>query len=88
VTVTRRPYAPCPYCGKATDADAPAPGTDENVGAPGPGDVSVCFYCAGISIFTETGLRKPTEDERAELLDDPDVIEAAAAVLGYRADMP
>jgi hypothetical protein len=81
---TRRAPAPCPYCGRVTDADSQFP-TDEDA-VPGPGDVSVCFYCAGIALYTETGFRKPTDEERAELLDEPDVIATAAAILGYRAE--
>jgi hypothetical protein len=85
--VTRRSSARCPYCSKETDADAPAPGTDDV--APEPGDVSVCFYCGGIILYVEGGgLRKPTDEERTELLDDPGVVEAVASVLAYRGVEP
>ena len=86
MTTVRRPSTACPYCSKENDAATPA-GTDAEA-VPGPGDVSVCFYCGGIAVFTETGLRKPTDAERADLLEDPLVIEAAGRVLAYRSEHP
>ena len=85
MTTTRRPPTPCPYCSKESDAATPAGGTEDDA-TPEAGAVSVCFFCGGIALFTETGLRKPNDAERVELLADPRVIEAAGAVLAYRSE--
>ena len=36
----------CPYCGHILDAHS----ADE--GFPAPGDISICFYCGGLNIFS------------------------------------
>lgn len=77
----RREPVRCPYCGERTDCDTPVYADIK----PTPGDVAVCFYCAGIAIYTEDGQRKPTEDERVELLKDEHVTRAVSAILGFRA---
>jgi hypothetical protein len=72
----------CPTCGATMDASTDAYGT----AAPGTGDVSVCFYCAGLAIYDGGGLREVTASERAELLADDRVTQVVGAVLAYRAD--
>lgn len=70
----------CPSCAKVMDAVS---GVDHDE-APRPGDVSLCFDCGAVLIFTDTlGLRKPDPMEmlRIELSDDWKRIEKAQAVI-------
>lgn len=63
----RMPDCACPHCGKVQDA---ASGLSSHY--PEPGDISVCFDCAGVSVFGENGARtRWPEDEPMpqELLD-------------------
>jgi hypothetical protein len=57
---TRTISSPCPHCGKSLDG-----ATDPTGGAvPSPGDLTLCVYCAGVSIFGEDmQLRTATEEE-------------------------
>lgn len=48
---------------------------------PSDGDVSVCLYCAELSIFDHGRLRTPTDTERTAILDDPKVVAVIAAVV-------
>lgn len=57
----------CRTCGKALDASMGVDGKNE----PSPGDFSVCLYCATVSVFTETGVRRPTRDEDRAMRDSP-----------------
>ncbi len=72
-----RPGDDCPYCGAVNDAATGLTGAR----VPSPGDVGVCFSCAGLLIFQEVGVRVPTDLERSELLSDPGVVRAVGAVL-------
>lgn len=66
----------CPHCGRINEAhDGPT-----RDATPKPGDVSLCWGCGGVGIFTETGVRKPTPDEAAELEAAPKVKAAQAAI--------
>ena len=57
---SRLPLASCPSCGKKLNA---ATHPTEDV-TPSPGDVTICFGCQDLLIFTEDlGLRRPTEAE-------------------------
>lgn len=58
----------CPHCGRVNTHHATA-----NPVEPSPGDLSLCWKCGGISVFTEDGIRKPTDEEAAEFDQDPDV---------------
>ncbi|WP_032376787.1 hypothetical protein [Rhodococcoides fascians] len=60
----RMPGRPCPHCKSVVDATM-AMGNPAN--RPSPGDVNVCVYCAGVSLFTEDGFRLPTASEAREL---------------------
>lgn len=67
----------CPMCGAHLDAhtDALNPLDPDPV----PGDVSVCFYCAGILKFgDDLRLRRPTVDELVALPWDVWRVQAAA----------
>lgn len=73
--------SPCPYCARTNDAAVAEDGRDDR---PTPGDYSVCFYCAGVAVFSADGVRKPTEAERAELVEDPHVHAAVGDLLVWR----
>lgn len=51
--------------------------------APVAGDVSICWHCTGIGIYVQTlfGLtsEKPTDEEMAVLMSDPELRSALAA---------
>lgn len=59
----------CHGCGSRIDCVTPVEGLER----PGPGDVSICWYCGIVAIFTETGARPPTAAEAMQLAFDPDV---------------
>ena len=82
---TRGKPVQCWACGKTTDATTAVIGEDS---VPAVGDVSICFGCGELAVFTGNGVetRQPTEAERAELLDEPDVIRARGAVLAMIAE--
>lgn len=66
----------CPHCGRVNEAhEGPTPGA-----APAPGDVSICWACRGIGIYTEDGIRLPTPEEDAEIRNEPQLKEALAAI--------
>jgi hypothetical protein len=72
----------CPSCGYVTDATTGlfdlAPDATPTDGA-----VSVCIRCGTIGVFTGAGLevRRATAEEKGEMLADPRVRAAVAAVL-------
>ena len=82
---TRGDPVKCWACGKSTDSTTAVIGEDSR---PDAGDVSICFGCGELAIFTGHDLetRRPTDDERAEALDEPDVIRARGAVLAFIAE--
>ena len=59
----------CPHCGRCNDRHDR---TDDGPG-PQPENLSLCWGCGEISIFTVFGLRKPSDQERAEIMADPHV---------------
>jgi hypothetical protein len=66
----RHPALQCPYCTKTMDAAAVSPGHAPAM--PRTGDTAICLDCANASIY-EVGplgvaLRKPSPEERAEIL--------------------
>ncbi len=66
----------CPHCGRINDShDGPHP-ADKPVS----GDVSLCWGCGGLGIFTDGGIRMPTQQEQAELEADSQVRAAQAAI--------
>jgi len=75
---TRHDLITCPHCGHELNASTHVNGAD----APGPGMVSVCIYCAGVSVFGDgLELRPPTWLEAVECSLDPGVQRCVAAVL-------
>lgn len=67
----------CPSCGRLNDAHTGVSGK----AAPEPGDVSLCFGCAEPAIYTQDlQLRRPTDDERAEIIASP-LVEQARGIL-------
>ena len=63
--VTRMPKVHCPICGEKLDAASPA----EGQGTPGPGDVSVCFYCTAFLVFGEDMAPELMSEETYKALD-------------------
>lgn len=68
----RDPRARCPYCSYHTDQ---ATELGEHHHTPAEGDVSLCMRCGRLALFTGDGLRtrRPSRDERAELLTSREV---------------
>lgn len=64
----------CPWCGKLNTVVAPADGEASH--PPTDNDVSMCFGCGEVSVFTNEKLRKPTEQETIEIFTDPEVKQA------------
>lgn len=74
MTITRLKPHRCPHCGKRLNAAGTTDGADAR---PEPGDCTMCFGCGEWCVFADDlSLRKPSEDELVELLDDPDCQEA------------
>lgn len=75
----------CWDCGVVLTATA---ATDDEERPPDAGAVSLCVYCEAVGVFTGKGLesRKPTDEELAEILADPEVQSARkhAAVIRTR----
>ena len=75
-------WTTCPYCGERCDAHAEVA---DPAAQPRDGDCSVCFGCGEVAVYfaitpSVLALRQPTQDERRELLADPDVRRARAAI--------
>lgn len=74
---------PCPHCSRINENHSHAEGLER---ARQDGDVSVCWDCRGIGIYTigalGTALRKPTEAEATEITASPEI----RAVLGALAE--
>lgn len=70
----------CWSCGADNDAATGIGPTDP--GLPEAGSVSVCGYCAAVSIFTDTnlGTRRPTADELLDVMSDKTIRKAVAAI--------
>lgn len=68
----------CPACGRQHDQAMRVGGTEYH--APEVGDVSVCIRCSATAIWTPFGLRRPTEEEAAELAADPRIRQVQWAV--------
>jgi hypothetical protein len=70
----------CPHCGINNTGHASVKGND----APSPGDVSLCWSCHGLGLFTDDlDVRLPTPAEDAEIRAVP-VIAAALRTLQRR----
>lgn len=76
----------CPYCDSELDG---ATGVDEEGNAnrlPKPGDISICYKCANISMFDdELNLRRLTIEEEKEVLRNKIVVEVQRTILGVNA---
>jgi hypothetical protein len=68
----------CPWCNRKTDS---VTHVGEEPRYPEPGNLSMCFLCAEVSIFDENlMMRKPTVEEASEIYADPEVKEARRAI--------
>lgn len=70
----------CPGCGAENDGHYP---TSEHPGPPEPGSVSVCAHCLTIGIYTDTGIRLPTFEERRIIASDATVQRAVETVKAW-----
>jgi len=67
----------CTACGKLCDAATIANADDA---VPSPGDVTICFDCGHIMVFTkDMRLRDPTAAECLEIAGDKDILAAQKA---------
>ncbi|WP_143546583.1 hypothetical protein [Rhodococcus sp. 06-418-5] len=71
------PGRPCPHCKSVVDATA---AMGDPASRPRPGDVNVCVYCAGVSLFGEDSFRLPTAAEARELELIPEIQHAIRKV--------
>lgn len=79
------PLLECPFCFHEMDRSS---GVNHDK-APTPGAATICIRCGGVSLFDEgLQLRAPTEDERRELLELPEVraIQTAISACGLPRD--
>jgi len=87
MSAKRRPMGPfpgcqsedgCPTCGAMLGADTML---DDDDATPSPGDIGLCAYCAEVLVFDGDLIRRRAEgDLRAEVLADPRVATARAAI--------
>lgn len=67
----------CPKCGRENDRSTGL----ECARKPEPGDVSVCFGCYYVGIYSDDGtIREPTEDERREMAEPENAKRIADAI--------
>lgn len=68
----------CPWCGRRHDFHS---STDNPLKRPKPGNLSICWGCHQLAVYTEDlGLRRPTPDEATEAAQNPAVQQALAAL--------
>jgi hypothetical protein len=67
----------CPYCGRENDSHA---STDDPNSKPSEGDVSICYKCRNIGIFTEEGVRKASPEEDTEIRSHQNIQDALLAL--------
>lgn len=68
----------CPYCLRENDTHAP---TDNLEDQPSPGDVSICWKCHQIGIFTEDGtIRRASPEEDAKIRTEDNVRDALMVI--------
>ncbi|AZS06794.1 hypothetical protein SEA_RAELA_30 [Mycobacterium phage Raela] len=73
----------CPHCGRET-ACCMLFADPENHAHMKPEDAAICLYCSGMSIATKSGLRVCSDEEFIELILNPDMQKAIAAVAALR----
>jgi hypothetical protein len=78
----KMPTQQCLYCLARIDSSSPKPGNDAPT--PGDGDVTVCFLCGGLMVFTnELKLRLPTPQEFVLLIADEDVMKFRQDIIDF-----
>lgn len=72
----------CPDCGVINEAARQVGGEE----SPDAGDISVCFSCAGVNIFTGDGInvRPPTPEEWQELMYDELIMKTQERILALK----
>lgn len=72
------PPALCPHCSRELTGASAFEGGE---GPPQEGDVSICVYCAGVSLWAKGGgLRKPHPREAEQLSRDPQLARMRQAI--------
>ena len=67
---TTRINARCPLCDSLIEAS-----TSETNETPDPGDISICYHCGCMCIYTDAmGLRLPTGAEAKEILQNKEMV--------------
>lgn len=69
----------CPACGKDLDLHESTTGRHDT---PKPGDLSLCWGCGSVGVYTESAIRRPTDDEQEWIGTVPEVQNGLAA-LGF-----
>jgi hypothetical protein len=70
----------CPHCLEPNDG-----ATGLEAQNPNEGDVSICFYCAEISVFGKNlGLLKPSPSKLAQILQDPQIAALQTAMRQFQ----
>lgn len=78
------PDANCPHCGHHVDA---ATDPFDPTNTPYPGDITVCLYCAGICVYTDSmALRSITRTDMDNIT--PDMKKYLAELQQYIRDNP
>jgi len=73
---TMTPVSPCPWCGHKLDCATAL----EKGAKPRRGDITLCIQCGKLMVFKkDLTVRKPTSDEAALFLKDPNVTLAQIA---------
>jgi hypothetical protein len=76
----------CPHCGTAIEqASGVVDKNARNELKPKPGDISICFTCAGLGRYTtKMTIRKLTNVEHADCITDPRVKRTRLTILALR----
>jgi hypothetical protein len=75
------PPSPCTACGKVSDT-ATHVGSDI---APSPGDMTICFYCHHLMVFTNNLTQRDlTDDEMIEVAGDPTLVNATKILGAFK----
>lgn len=69
----------CPFCNYILNAATAGPHNPD--ASPEPNDATICINCGGVLIYDEhTRVRKPTDQELAEVMADPNATLMVQAV--------
>lgn len=76
--------AACPHCGRVNELHTDP---DADSRSPEPGDISICWNCAGIAQYTETlSMQLIPEEQHAEIMLNPQLRKMLAIVRRAQAE--